>query len=104
MVNVEGKKILCFVILVATIDLIYYGSTEFYRVRIYIKKFCQVIKSNADDWNCHGKNDQKCYQPVWAVLYNKSNIDDKPVKGVIRSKSFLSLTDAVSRVKEHQVC
>jgi len=99
----EGKKILYFVILVATIDLIYYGSTEFYRARTYIKNFCQVTKSDADDWNYHGKNDQKCYQPVWAVLYDKPDIDDEPVEGVIRSKSFLSLTDAVSRVKEYQV-
>jgi len=100
----EGKKVLCFAILVATIDLIYYGSTEFYRIRIYIKNFCQVIKSDADGWNCHGKNVGKCYQPVWAVLYDKPDIDDEPVAGVIRSKIFLSLTDAVSRVKEYQVC
>jgi hypothetical protein len=97
------SKFICCIIVYATINLIHYGGTEYYRARTYIKNFCQVTKSDIDDSNCGEEKDQKCYQPVWTVLYDKPNIDDEPVQGEIHSKNLLSLTDANNQVDQYQV-
>ena len=98
------SKIAIFVITLFTICiLIYHGSTEYYRARTYIENVCQVTQSDIDDSNCGEKKDKDCYRPVWAVLFDKPDIDDKPVEGEIHWNSLLSLTQANSRVDQYQV-
>lgn len=84
-------------------SMIYYGTTEYYRSITYIKNFCQVTKSDIDDSKCDGSNGDQCYQPIWAVLYDKPNIDDEPIPGEIHSKTLLSLSDANARVDQYKV-
>lgn len=104
MADLQCIIILCGVILYTVGSLLYYGGTEYYRARTYIKNLCQVTKSDIDDASCGEDKHQDCYQPVWAVLYDKPDIDDKPVEGEIHSKDLLSRTQANTRVDQYQVC
>ncbi len=79
------------IILYISVNLIYYGGTEYYQARTFIENHCQVTKSDIDDSSCGKNKGQDCYQPVWAVLYDKPDIDDEPVQGEIHLKSLLSL-------------
>ena len=98
----SNLQICCLPLIIAGM-LLGYGGGEYHRARAYTKNFCQVTKFDIDDSSCGENQNLNCYRPVWAVLYDKPDIDDKPVQGEIHFESLLSLPQANRQVDQYQV-